>query len=176
MSPINPSSFLLLLAQTSNMMVRGPVDTDIMAAWMNTTSQISMSFTKTGGFTHQNIFGRTCVRGEEESTKVALPKRNAIFSTNVSHKCNFKLSTSCIGLPRWQSSKGSAFQCRRHKRQVWYLGGEDPLEEEMATNSSILAWVILWTEESGGLQSMGSHRVRHDQMTKNTQRITALKR
>ena len=38
----------------------------------------------------------------------------------------------------------------------------DPLEEEMATHSSILAWRILWTEEPGGLQSMGSQRVRHN--------------
>ena len=38
---------------------------------------------------------------------------------------------------------------------------EDPLEKEMATHSSILAWEIPWSEESGGLQSMGMHRVRH---------------
>ena len=38
----------------------------------------------------------------------------------------------------------------------------DPLEEEMATHSSILAWEIPWTEEPGGLQSMGSQRVGHD--------------
>ena len=42
------------------------------------------------------------------------------------------------------------------------LGGEDPLEKEMATHSSILAWKIPWTEEPGGLQSMGSQRVGHD--------------
>ena len=42
------------------------------------------------------------------------------------------------------------------------LGLEDPLEEEMATHSSILAWRIPWTEEPGGLQSTGSQRVRHD--------------
>jgi len=42
------------------------------------------------------------------------------------------------------------------------LGWEDPLEEGMATHSSILAWRILWTEEPGGLQSMGSQRLRHD--------------
>ena len=41
-------------------------------------------------------------------------------------------------------------------------GLEDPLEEEMATYSSILAWKIPWTEEPGGLPSMGSQRVRHD--------------
>ena len=41
-------------------------------------------------------------------------------------------------------------------------GGEDPLEKGMATHSSVLAWKIPWTEESGGLQSMGSQTVRHD--------------
>ena len=46
--------------------------------------------------------------------------------------------------------------------QVQSLGVEDPLEEEMATHSSILAWEITWTEELGGLQSVGSQRVRHD--------------
>ena len=40
--------------------------------------------------------------------------------------------------------------------QVRFLGQDDPLEKEMATHSSILAWRIPWTEESGGLQSMGS--------------------
>ena len=39
---------------------------------------------------------------------------------------------------------------------------EDPLEKEMATHSSFLAWKIPWTEEPGGLQSVGSQRVRHD--------------
>ena len=42
------------------------------------------------------------------------------------------------------------------------LGWDDPLEKEMATLSSILAWRIPWTEESGGLQSTGSQRVGHD--------------
>ena len=45
---------------------------------------------------------------------------------------------------------------------VWSLGGEDSLEIGMATHSSILVWRIPWTEEPGGLQSMGSQRVRHD--------------
>ena len=42
------------------------------------------------------------------------------------------------------------------------LGWEDPLEEGMVTHSSVLAWRIPWTEEPGGLQSMGSQRVGHD--------------
>ena len=50
--------------------------------------------------------------------------------------------------------------------QVLPLALEDPLEQEMATHSSILAWEITWTEESVGLQSMGSQRVTHDRVTK----------
>ena len=45
--------------------------------------------------------------------------------------------------------------------QIRSLGREDPLEEEMATHSSTLAWKISWMEEPGGLQSMGSQRVGH---------------
>ena len=52
-------------------------------------------------------------------------------------------------------------------QETWVqsLGGEDPLEEEMATHSSILAWEIPRTEEPGGLQSMGSQRVEHNLVT-----------
>ena len=52
-------------------------------------------------------------------------------------------------------------------QETWVqsLGREDPVEKEMATHSSILAWRIPWTEEPGGLQSMGSQRVRHDGAT-----------
>ena len=46
--------------------------------------------------------------------------------------------------------------------QVRFLGWEDTLDESMAFHSSILAWKIPWTEEPGGLQSMGSQRVGHD--------------
>ena len=49
-------------------------------------------------------------------------------------------------------------------QEMWVrsLGWKDPLEEEMATHSRILAWEILWIEEPGGLQSLGSKRVGHD--------------
>ena len=49
-----------------------------------------------------------------------------------------------------------------HEMRVRSLGQDDPLEEEMATDSSVLAKKIPWTKEPGGLQSMGSQRVRHD--------------
>ena len=48
---------------------------------------------------------------------------------------------------------------------VWFLGGEDPQEKEMATHSSTFTWKIPWMEEPGGLQSMGSQRVGHDWAT-----------
>ena len=46
--------------------------------------------------------------------------------------------------------------------QILSLGQEDPLEQEMITHSSILAWEIPWTEEPAGLQSRGFQRLRHD--------------
>ena len=49
--------------------------------------------------------------------------------------------------------------------QLLFLGGDDALEKGMAAYSSILAWRIPWTEESGGLQSMRLKRVRHDRTT-----------
>ena len=50
------------------------------------------------------------------------------------------------------------------------LGGEDSLEKEMATHSRILAWKIPWTEETGGMQPIGSQRVGRDLATKQQQR------
>ena len=54
--------------------------------------------------------------------------------------------------------------CLPAMRETWvqFLGWEDPLEKEMATHSSTLAWKILWTEKPGRLQSMRSQRVRQD--------------
>ena len=59
---------------------------------------------------------------------------------------------------------GSAVKNPPAMQETWVqsLGQEDPLEEEMATQSSILAWEISWTEEPGRLQFIGSQRVRHD--------------
>ena len=51
---------------------------------------------------------------------------------------------------------------------LYIICREDPLEKEMATHSSPLAWKIPWTEEPGGLQSIGSQRIRHDSVTTTT--------
>ena len=55
--------------------------------------------------------------------------------------------------------------------QVWSLGGDDALGKEMATHSSFLAWEMPWTEELGGLQSMGLQRVGNDWATKQQQTL-----
>ena len=68
------------------------------------------------------------------------------------------------GLPRWLSSKESTCQAGDSGDTV-SLHLEDPLEEEMATHSSILAWEIPWTEELGGLQFMEAKRIWHDLVT-----------
>ena len=68
-----------------------------------------------------------------------------------------------MGFPGSTSGKELVCKCRRHKRcgfNPWIR--KIPLEEGMATLSSILAWRILWTEESGGLQSTESQRVGRD--------------
>ena len=68
----------------------------------------------------------------------------------------------CIKASQVCSGKESTFRCRRCETEVQSLGAADPLGEERKTPSSILAWKILWTEEPGGLQSVGSQRVGHD--------------
>ena len=58
-------------------------------------------------------------------------------------------------------------------QEIWVqsLSWEDPLEKEMATHSSIPTWEIPWTEEPGGLHSMGLQRVQHDLATKQQQQV-----
>ena len=75
---------------------------------------------------------------------------------------------SLQGFPGGGSDKESTCQCRRHKRCgfnhwiIWSLGCEDPLEEEMATYSSFLAWRIPWTDKPARPQSIGLQSVRHE--------------
>ena len=68
-----------------------------------------------------------------------------------------------LGLPWWLRRERECLQCWRPGFDSW--DQEDPLEKEMATHSSVLAWKIPWTEEPGGLQSMESQRVGHDWAT-----------
>jgi len=77
------------------------------------------------------------------------------------------IKTEVWGLP--PNLKGASLVAQMEKnlpavQETWVrsLDWEDPIEKGMATHSSIPAWRIPWTEEPGGLQSMGSQRVRHD--------------
>ena len=77
----------------------------------------------------------------------------------------FNLIITCLyqhGLPRWLSGKESACIAGATGDTGSIPGSGRSPGEGMATHSSILAWRILWTKEPGGLQSMGSQRVRHD--------------
>ena len=72
-----------------------------------------------------------------------------------------------LGYPLQYSWASLVAQLVKNLPAMWetlvrFLGQEDPLEKEMATQSSILAWRIPWTEEPGGLQSMGPQIVGHD--------------
>ena len=69
---------------------------------------------------------------------------------------------------KWLGQGSDGKESSIRETQVQSLGWEDPLEKGKATHSSILAWWIPWTEESGGLQSMGSQRVRHDWVARPT--------
>ena len=83
------------------------------------------------------------------------------FCRQTVHVIIRKLSCQC-DFPGSASAKESACQSRRHETWIRSLGREEPLEKEMATHSNILAWKLPWTEEPGGLQSMGSQRVGHN--------------
>ena len=74
-----------------------------------------------------------------------------------------------VGKMKWQPAMSDCLVAQWVKNLpavqeswVWSLGWENPLEKQMATHSSILAWKISWTEEPGGVQSMGSQRLEHD--------------
>ena len=75
------------------------------------------------------------------------------FYTGMSSQVDFLGGTVVKNLPA---------HAKTQEMWVQSLGQEDPLEKEMATPSSILAWRIPWTEEPGRLQSMGLQRIRHD--------------
>ena len=88
-----------------------------------------------------------------------LGRLQSMGSQTVGHNL---VSEQQMGFPGSASGKEPACQCKRHRMWVQSLGREDPLEEGMATHSSVLAWRIPGTGEPGGLPSMGSHRVGHN--------------
>ena len=95
-----------------------------------------------------NSTGRT--ESESAGTEPSLWWKHGVFTTGPPGK-SLEYSVNC-------ASETSAIQ----EMQVRSLGREDPLEEEMATHTSILVWRISWAEESGRLLSIGSQRVEHN--------------
>ena len=90
------------------------------------------------------------------------------FAGHISAHVNF-LSLFSIDIDQWHHCNDALMVAQTVKHlstmretRVRSLGQEDPLEKEMATHCSTIAWKIPWTEEPGRLQSMGSQRVRHD--------------
>ena len=89
---------------------------------------------------------------------------------DLTHSNRCIVVSHCLPLPngRWKRFPGGSavknLLAVQELQETWVLslGQEDPLEKDMATHSSILAWRIPWTEEPSGLQSMGLQRVRHD--------------
>ena len=92
------------------------------------------------------------------------PSIGGLYSASLpKHQYMHAHSVVGTGLPGGSDSKEPACDAGDLRMmQVQSLGQKDPLEEKMAAHSSVLAWEIPWTEESGGLQSMVSQRVRHD--------------
>ena len=92
----------------------------------------------------------------------------------ISHSGHIHISS--IQIKRWSPLVAQTVKNppAMQKTWVWSLSWEDPLEEGMVTHSSILAWRIPWTEQPGGLQSMGSQRVTHSWATKHRSRDKTL--
>ena len=115
---------------------------------------------------HYALFCITIPSHEEQKFEELLNK--AIFNEFIFFNCCECLSISWIKKKKKTMYVASliAHMVKNlpvmQEMQVQSLGWEDPLEKEMATYSSILAWRIPWTEEPGGLQSMRSQRVGHD--------------
>ena len=80
-------------------------------------------------------------------------------------KCESAISIQISGLPWWLSE---GMRLPEQETQIWLLGWEDPLEREMTTHSSIPAWTTPWTEEPGGLQSIGSQESDMTEATEHT--------
>ena len=100
----------------------------------------------------------TTLMAESEEELKSLLMKVKVESEKVGLKLNIQKTKIMVSGPitSWETD-GETVEI-----QVQSLGWKDPLEEEMATHSSILAWRIPWIDEPGGLQSTGSQRVGHD--------------
>ena len=105
--------------------------------------------------------------GKESACNAGDPGSIPGSGSSLGEGIDYPLQYSWASLVAWLVNNTPAM------RETWVqsLGWEDPLEEGMATHSSILAWRIPWTQEPGGLQSMGSQKVGHSWMTKHSTQL-----
>ena len=135
-------------------------DEEIPCTCTNLSSYLSNRCTEPDIWRDEGAFGLCCSRDHLPLSHLVLAITELAPGTCISpaprttgpvlHLTQGRQET---GLPRWCSGKEFTRQCRRHGRRG---GQEDPLEQDMATRSSILAWKTPWTEEPDRLQSMGS--------------------
>ena len=99
------------------------------------------------------------------------------FQINSRELCSVSYEITGTAIPGLGFPDGSMVRIQLPMQETWVqsLGQEDPLEKGMATHSSLLAWRIPRTEDPGGLQSMGSQRVRYDWATNTHNSIKGLK-
>ena len=115
------------------------------------------------------VFNRYRISVEEDGWRWQLANKSHVLKAAVLRTAEYNKGLSfmlCVCVT--QTSLGAqTVKCLPATWETWVQsrGREDPLEKQMATHSSILAWRILWNEEPGGLQSMGSQRVRHERAT-----------
>ena len=102
------------------------------------------------------------IRATQRKSVIVAFKRHLFFKKNSVLQYSWFTGASPVA----QGCKESTCNAGATEDLVWSLGWEDPLEEEMAIYSSILAWKIPWTEKPGRLQSRGSQRIGHDFATK----------
>ena len=111
-----------------------------------------------------------CVRAWDSNAYSVTPAWTTARLTDVSHLSTIYSESSYYLQPTLASLVAQMVKNlpTMWETQVQSLGQEDSLEKGMATHSTMLAWRILWTEEPGGLRSMGSQRVGHEWATKHS--------
>ena len=102
------------------------------------------------------------LNASEGGSEISKYQYKVAYAASAFFKVIFATVHFVKGFPGGTSGKEPTCQCSRYEMQFRFLGQEDPLEKDMATLSSILAWRNLWMEEPDGLQPMGAQTVGHD--------------
>ena len=108
-----------------------------------------------------------CIRKRPQTSALTIKIESLLLKIDFQCCVNFCCMAKWFGYTDRASLVAQIVKNMPSIQEIWVqsLGWEDPLEKEMATHTCILAWRAPWREEPGGLQSMGSQRVRHDWVT-----------